>query len=265
MSLLHRLNLLEKFLILGTLGLMMSALPTYLYVGDALRAIAHARHESQGVAPAQALTHLVQRMQVHRGLSVGMLGGDDALAARRPAARDAVNAAVGEVSTRFAAAKVPAAQMAAWAQAQQTWRTLEQAVAARGIEQAQSTAQHTQLITALLQLNESLLHAYGLQVDPDEDTHALIQASLVQAPMLGEKLGMLRAQGASALGKRELTPQGKGQLLVLEQRVAELQADTFRGLDRALRAMPSCNVRWAAVRRGCRARSSNRCRWPSAM
>ena len=31
-----------------------------------------------------------------------------------------------------------------------------------------------------------------------------------------------------------MTPQGKGQLLVLQQRVAELQGDTFRGLDRAL-------------------------------
>ena len=30
MSLLHRLNLLQKFLILGTIGLMMSALPTYV-------------------------------------------------------------------------------------------------------------------------------------------------------------------------------------------------------------------------------------------
>ncbi|KRD46241.1 chemotaxis protein [Acidovorax sp. Root275] len=238
MSLLHRLNLLEKFLILGTLGLMMSALPTYLTVRDSLHAIGHARHEAQGVVPAQALTRLVQQMQVHRGLSVGMLGGDETLAARRPAARDAVNTALDDVTTRFAAAKVPAPQMATWTQAQQTWRTLEQAVAARSIEQAQSTAQHTQLIASLLQLNESLLHAYGLQIDPDADTHALIQASLVQAPMLGEKLGMLRAQGASALGKHELTPQGKGQLLVLQQRVAELQADTFRGLDRALQGNP---------------------------
>src|SRR3989344_4583756 len=210
MSLLHRLNLLEKFLILGTLGLMMSALPAYLTVRDALHAIRHARHEAQVMVPAQALTRLVQQMQVHRGLSVGILGGDETLAARRPAARDAVNAALDYATTRFAAAKVPATQMAAWTQAQQTWRTLEQAVAARSIEQAQSTAQHTQLIASLLQLNESLLHAYGLQL----------------------------AQGASALGKRELTPQGKGQLLVLQQRVAELQADTFRGLDRALQGNP---------------------------
>ena len=66
------------------------------------------------------------------------------------------------------------------------------------------------------------------------DACALVQASLVQAPQLGEKLGLLRAQGAVALGRGELSPQGKGQLLVLQQRVTELQADTFRGLDRAL-------------------------------
>ncbi|MFY3382529.1 methyl-accepting chemotaxis protein, partial [Paracidovorax sp. MALMAid1276] len=238
MSLLHRLNLLEKFLILGTLGLMMSALPTYLTVRDALHAIGHARQEARGVPPAQALTRLVQHMQVHRGLSVGMLGGDESLAARRPAARNAVNAALDDVTARFAAAQVPTAQMAAWTQAQQTWKTLEQAVATRSIPQAQSTAQHTQLIASLLQLNEALVHAYGLQIDPEADTHALIQTSLAQVPMLGEKLGMLRAQGAGALGQRELTPQAKGQLLVLQQRVAELQADTFRGLTRALQGNP---------------------------
>ena len=234
MSILHRLNLLEKFLILGTIGLLMSALPTYLYVRDSLHAIDHARLEAQGVPPAQALTRLVQQVQVHRGLSVGMLGGDEALAARRPAARDAVNAAIRDVTARLEAAKAPAAQTAAWSQAQQTWTTLEQAVAARSVEQAQSTAQHTQLIATLLQLNEALVHSFGLQVDTDPDTHALIQASLVQAPALGEKLGLLRAQGANALNKHELTPQGKGQMLVLAQRVAELQAETFRGMDRAL-------------------------------
>ena len=140
MSLLHRLNLLEKFLILGTIGLLMSALPTTLYVSDSLGAIGHARHEAQGVPPAQALTRLVQTMQVHRGLSVGLLAGDETLAARRPAARDAVEAALGDVTARCASAKVPAAQMATWAQAQQTWRTLEQAVTARGLDPAQSTA-----------------------------------------------------------------------------------------------------------------------------
>ncbi len=48
MSLLHRLSLLQKFLILGTVGLLMSLLPTWLYVNDALDNIAKARQEAQG-------------------------------------------------------------------------------------------------------------------------------------------------------------------------------------------------------------------------
>ena len=239
MSLLHRLNLLEKFLILGTIGLLMSALPTYVYVTGALREIGHARLEAQGVPPAQAVTRLVQAVQVHRGLSAGMLGGDESLAARRPAAREAVEAALRDVTARFAAADVPRAQAAAWSDAQKTWRTLEQAVAARGIALAQSTAQHTQLIAALLQLSESLVHAYGLQIDPEAPTHALIQSSLIQAPLLGEKLGLLRAQGAGALGRGQLTPEARSQLMVLQQRVGELQGDTFRGLQRALQGDPA--------------------------
>ena len=238
MSILHRLGLLQKFMILGTIGLMMSALPTYLYVSDSLRSIAAARHESVGAVPALVVNKVVQLMQVHRGLSAGMLGGDEALAARRPAARDALEKAMAEVAASFAAAQVPAAQNSAWTQAQQTWKTLEQAVAARSLQTAQSTAQHTQLIASIMLINEGLLHAYGLQTDPDTDTNALIQASLVHAPMLGEKLGVLRAQGSGFLGRGELPPQDKGQLVVLRQRVTELQAETLRSFDRALERNP---------------------------
>ncbi|AOG23555.1 methyl-accepting chemotaxis protein [Acidovorax sp. RAC01] len=238
MSLLHRLNLLQKFLILGALGLLMSALPTGLYVADALHAIAHARQEAAGIGPAQAITRLVQRVQVHRGLSAGMLGGDEALAGRRPAARDAVEAVIAETAEKLKDAAMPAAQMAAWTEALGNWRALEQAVGARSVDAPQSTARHTQLIASLLRLSESVVHSYGLQIDPETETNALVQASLIQAPMLGEKLGVLRAQGAGALGRGELSPQAKGQMLVLQQRVVELQGDTFRGLDRALQGNP---------------------------
>jgi hypothetical protein len=238
MSLLHRLGLLQKFMILGTIGLMMSALPTFLYVSNSLQSIAAARHESVGAAPAIVLNKAVRLMQVHRGLSAGMLSGDETLAARRPATREALEKAMGEVAASFAAAQVPAAQATAWAQALQTWKTLEQAVAARSLQTAQSTAQHTQLIASIMLINEGLLHAYGLQTDPDADTHALIQAALVHAPMLGEKLGVLRAQGSGHLGRGELPPQDKGQLLVLRQGVTELQAGTLRSFDRALELNP---------------------------
>ncbi len=56
--------------------------------------------------------------------------------------------------------------------------------------------------------------------------------------MLGEKLGVLRAQGSGFLGRGELPAQDKGQLLVLRQRVTELQAETLRSFDRALELNP---------------------------
>ena len=233
MTALHRLSLLQKFIILALISMLMSALPTFLHVRDALRDMDHARQEARGAAPLLALNKVVQGMQVHRGLSAGMLGGDEALAARRPAARYAIVQALAAVDARFAEAGVPAAQQSAWTQARQTWQQIEAAVAARSLQQAQSTAQHTALIASVMRIGEDLLHAYGLQLDPDAHTHALIQASLVHAPLLGEKLGVMRAQGAGFLGRGELPPQGKGLLLSLQQRVQELQGDTFRQFARA--------------------------------
>ncbi|MBP7412881.1 MAG: hypothetical protein KAX68_06380 [Giesbergeria sp.] len=104
MSLLHRLSLFQKFIILGLIGLSMSALPTFLYVSTSLNDIASARREVTGAAPLFALNKLVQLMQVHRGLSASMLSGNAELGARRPAVRDAIGKALDEVDTRLKAA-----------------------------------------------------------------------------------------------------------------------------------------------------------------
>ena len=239
MSLLHRLSLLQKFLILGTVGLLMSLLPTWLYVNDALDNIAKARQEAQGAAPLLALNKVVQLMQVHRGISMGMLRGDAALTAARPPVRDALGRAIQEVDAQLAAAPaLPAAQAASWSQARQTWTALEQVVAARQLQPAQSIVQHTQLIASIMQMNNALLTTYGLQTDPYDDTHALVLASLVHAPMLGEKLGVMRAQGVGFLSAGELSPFGKGVMQSLQQRVVELQGETARGFDDALQINP---------------------------
>ncbi len=234
MALLSRISLLQKFAILALIGALVSALPTFLYVRDALRAMAHARLEASGAAPLTALSLVVQRMQVHRGLSSGMLGGDEALAARRPAARDLVNQAVEAASARLAAAQVPADQLAAWQQARQTWQALEASVDQRQVQQAQSTAQHTALIASVMRISEELLNAYGLQLEEAEHAYALIQAALVHTPVLGEKLGILRAQGSGFLARRELPPVNKGLVMALQQRAQELQGDAFRQFERAM-------------------------------
>ena len=236
---LAHLRLLHKFIILGLVGLLMSAVPATLFLGQALEGIRTARMEARGAPALLALHKAVQELQVHRGLSAGMLGGNEVLAGRRPAVRDAVNQALERGTARFAEAGVPADLAQAWAGARQRWQALEPEVAARRLQPAQSTAQHTEIIGALLLLGEELLHAYGLQVEADPELHALVQASMVSAPLLGEKLGVMRAQGTGFLGKKDLPPQGRGLLLGLRERVQELQGETLRNLDRAMRRDPA--------------------------
>ena len=239
MSVLHRTSLLQKFIVLGLLGLLMSVLPTWVAVHGALDGMAQARQQAQGVVPLRALNQVVQLLQVHRGLSAGMLAGNAALAARRPQVRDALATAMDAAAARLAAsAATPAAQRAEWAALRQRWQALEPAVAARQLQPAQSLARHTALIADVMGLNETLLHLYGLQTDAQADTNALVQTALVHAPLLAEKLGVLRAQGTGFLTLGELPPLGRGQLQMLVQRVQELQGQSLRGVARARAANP---------------------------
>lgn len=155
MSLLSRLSLLQKFAVLALVGLFVAAWPTYLHVRDALRTIDHARMEASGAAPLTALSKVVQAMQIHRGLSAGMLGGDAVLATRRPAAGERVTEAMEAATARLAGAHIPAEQQAAWQQARQTWQQLEAKVAQKQLQQAQSTAQHTALIASIMRITTS--------------------------------------------------------------------------------------------------------------
>ncbi len=75
---------------------------------------------------------------------------------------------------------------------------------------------------------------FGLQLEAEEHTFALIQAAMVNIPLLGEKLGQLRAQGSGFLARRELPPLNKGLLLAQVQRVQELQGQTQRNFEHAL-------------------------------
>ena len=54
MALLSRISLLQKFAILALIGVLVSVLPTFLHVRDALRTMEHARLEASGAAPPRA-------------------------------------------------------------------------------------------------------------------------------------------------------------------------------------------------------------------
>jgi hypothetical protein len=104
---LSQLRLSQKFLILGVLALVMVAIPTGLYIKDVLGNLRHADQEAAGMAPLMAINQAVQQIQLHRGTTAGMLGGDTGMANRRPGVRDAVNQALQQAQDALQQAQAP--------------------------------------------------------------------------------------------------------------------------------------------------------------
>lgn len=246
MSILHRLNLSQKFMILGVIALIMAVLPTTLYIKKSFVEIDVAKETAIGIPSSVALLKVVQLTQKHRGISAGALGGDEGLIAQRPSARDELNKAIQAVDAQFQEVGVSAEFISGWNERKQRWAGLEQAVAGRQLKPAESSQQHTQLVASLLLLNDELMNSFGILLDSGPDTYMLIQASLVNVPLLAENLGRMRAQGTGFLAEGALSPAGRAALSALRQRVNELQAEAMRNFERATKANANMKVELSA-------------------
>ncbi len=233
MSLLHRLGLAQKFLILGMIALVMVVVPTGLYFKNVVSQVAAARLESKASGAVVALDKVVQLTQVHRGMSAGALSGNEALALRRPAMRDQVVKAMDNFDVAINRAGASATVLTSWSDLKQRWTTLEQRISSGQIKTPESTKLHTQLISGMLTINENVLAEFGLSLDPDADAYFLIQTSLVNVPWLAESLGIMRAQGSGFLAQSALAPEGRASLQALNKRALEVKGEMSRNLRRA--------------------------------
>ena len=229
----HRLSLIQKFMILGIISLVIAAIPAALYFSNTFKQQEKATLEERGSAPLIALNKVIQLTQTHRGMSAGMLNGNETFAARRPAIKDKLVQALDAADSQFKEAGVSAARLGHWQTLRQTWSALEQSVAGKQIKAAESTKLHTQLIAGELLLSEELLDDFGLNLDAGSSTAYLIRASLVDMPWLAENLGVMRAIGSGFLTQGTVPPEGRATLQALQKRVLELQGQMFRNLKKA--------------------------------
>ncbi len=242
----HRMSLAQKFLVLGVLALLMVLLPTAMFFTNLSAEVAVAKRETLANHSVVALNQLIQRTQTHRGLSAGALGGNESLAARRPAMRDKVLESINLLDAGLKQAGASPAVMALWGDSRQKWTTLEQGVASKQLQVMDSTRLHGQLIVVLLELNEEILAEFGLLLDPMADTYFLIQASLVSMPTLAENMGIMRAQGTGFLAQGVLPLDGRAGLQALSKRALGLQGEMFRNLKRATESNPTMKASLSA-------------------
>ena len=236
---LTQLRLAQKFTLLGLLTLAMVAFPSALYLKQTITDVRQAHRQAEGVPVLMALNMVIQHTQVHRGLSAGVLSGNEGMQQRRVTVKEAVNQALGNAAAILVQNNAPVQEQQRLQKWQTTWQALEQAVAANKVEEADSFARHTDLIAELMMINEELLVAYHLQSNEDPANVALLQAALVQAPQLTEGVGQMRGMGTGFLTQAFLSVDDRGAFRALISQTETFQKQVGRFIQRAMTLNPA--------------------------
>ena len=236
---LTQLRLAQKFTLLGLLTLAMVAFPSALYLKQTITDVRQAHRQAEGVPVLMALNMVIQHTQVHRGLSAGVLSGNEGMQQRRVTAKEAVNQALGNAAAILVQNNAPVQEQQRLQKWQTTWQALEQAVASNKVEVADSFARHTDLIAELMMINEELLVAYRLQSNEDPANVALLQAALVQAPQLTEGVGQMQAMGTGFLTQAFLSVDDRGAFRALISQTTTFQKQVGRFIQRAMTLNPA--------------------------
>ncbi|MCK6412632.1 MAG: methyl-accepting chemotaxis protein [Azonexus sp.] len=233
-GLMNRLRYPAKFLVLGSaIGLVMLALLFTIFVSLS-RDIQMADSELHGLQMLKPMNRMVQFMQQHRGLSSGVLSGNEAMKEKRAAKeREVVDA----LAATDAALSPTLRTLPAW----QTIRGDWEAIRTQGLSWAavENIQRHSQMIDKVLIFMVTVADETALTLDPAMDTYYFMDTVVTKMPAMLEPLGITRARGTSVLNKKELTPQMRVDMTAtLAQMQATLRAQNMN-IDKVVRFAPA--------------------------
>ncbi|MFC5303028.1 methyl-accepting chemotaxis protein [Azospira restricta] len=203
-AIMNRLRYTQKFGAMGVLMLVAIAV-LILNLYSALDAnIKASRAELRGIAVIKPMQRVLQYMQQHRGMSQGVIAGNEAMKEKRAGKEkevsEALQATEAALLPELAAGKEWKAITGEWTQIKAdglNWTGVE------------SFSRHTALIDSTLMFMIGAADSYSLTVDPDVDSYYLIDTIMSKAPVALERLGQMRARGTGILTKKEMHDQQK--------------------------------------------------------
>ena len=236
MSFLEHMRLPQKFTVLGAIFLVMAAFPASFYIMTIANEVEVAEREAAGVAPIVAIHQVVQLTQQHRGMSGGILSGNESLAARLPELQSQLNTASGSVDAALKESNVSDHIVSKWSAVKQSMGEIANAVVRRQVSGTESAEQHTNLIRNMLLVAENIQDDFGLSLDPVAGTYFLINATMVNIPKLTEIMGRMRAAGTGVLSTGKLETVERAILMGQYSNINEFYMELTRNLEKAISA-----------------------------
>jgi methyl-accepting chemotaxis protein len=233
-ALMNRLRYNSKFLVLGAAISVVMLVLLYSVFSSLSRDIDVSRQELNGLQMIKPINQMAQVVQQHRGLSSGVLNGNEAMRDKRVAKEKEVAEAI---QTAEAVLSPQLREMAAWKGIRQDW----EAIAGQGLNwtPAENIRRHTEMIGNLLQFMVTVADETQLTLDPVMDTYYAMDTLVTKMPAMLELMGMTRARGTGLLSRKESSQQQRSELSsILAQMDGTLRAQNIN-LEKVMRYSPA--------------------------
>ena len=203
-ALMNRLRYPSKFLLLGLAVTIVVVMLLFTVVKNELQQINVAEHELAGVQMLKPMNRATQYLQLHRGLSAGLLGGNEGMKDKRAAKEKEASDALQATEASLPPTLINNAE---WKKIRANWESLR----SQGLtwSAADNIKAHNVLIDQLLQFMVVTADETELSLDPAMDTFYMMDTVVGKMPAMLERLGQTRARGTGVLAKKEISPQMK--------------------------------------------------------
>ena len=200
--LMNKLRYTSKFLLLGVAMAIVMLVLLFTVYTNLSRDIATASQEIAGLQMLKPMNRMAQFMQQHRGLSSGVLNGNEAMKEKRAAKEKEVSDIV---AASDAAISPKLRETAAWKAIRQDWEQIR----TQGLSWAapENIKRHSLMIDKVLVFMVDIADETQLTLDPEMDTYYFMDTVVTKMPAMLEPLGITRARGTGVLTKKELSPQ----------------------------------------------------------
>lgn len=230
-ALMQRLSFTQKFVLFGTIFLLIfGQLMVNLY-GILGHEVSGARLKVEGLGHIRALSRLVYHMQQHRGLPYN--GTKETLTLKREKLQFEIEAAFDELTRRLMHRPLLLETLAG---VQKRWVNLRRELPSLGVDRAQ--AAHTALIDRLLDYNIDVAEEFHLTLDDHIETYHLILNAVDNLPFLIERLGRIRARGSVMLAALPLSDQHREEMAGLLAEMEHALAKQMSNVKKAARHNP---------------------------
>ncbi len=186
--------------------------------------------ELKGIVAIGQVTKIGQLLQMHRGLSAGLIGGQTSM--KEPVTRLAIEINE-QVRTADEHSPFLATLQADWDSIQSEWAELQSNGMRRPVDQ--NFNEHSKLIKRLEVYRYHIADASGLSLDPDIDAHYLLDTAIGDLPNALEAIAQIRGLGTAILAEKKSSANQTLQmhallteLTIASQRLAKNLEETSR-------------------------------------